>query len=314
MAELVDASRKTLIAWRDRYLERGLAGVSDRDRPGRPRELDQDAIIVATLTPPSKDLGVMHWSTRMLTARIKVSPAAVARAWRPKGLNRSRPSRSGSPPTRSWSGRSLTSAGAILNPLENAIVFRVGTRSQIQALDRTVPIPPTQPGKVERRSHDYYRHGATTTLFAALEVATGKVTAALRPRHRLQEFLAFLRQIERAYREVVDDAGKPVELHLVMDSYAAHERAEVKAWLARHPRIIVHFTPTHASLMNLVEASFGIVERSAAACSPPSRTLGTKIPAFIDGWNPRAHPFVWTKTAEQIPGKANRPTTPNPHR
>jgi transposase len=186
-------------------------------------------------------------------------------------------------------------------------------KSRIQALDRMVPILPMQSGRIERRSHDYDRHG-TTTLFAALDIATGKVTAALKPRHRHQEFLAFLEQIDRAYRDRVDDTGKPIELHLVMDNYAAHKHAAVTAWLATHPRFVVHFTPTHASWMNLVEAWFGIVERQAIrrGVVKSVKDLTTKIRAFIDGWNPRAQPFVWTKTAEQILEKANRPTTSNP--
>jgi transposase len=160
-----------------------------------------------------------------------------------------------------------------------------------------------QPHLIERRSHDYIRHG-TTTLFAALNVATGQVTAALKPRHRHQEFLAFLRQVERAYPDG-PDAG---ELHLVMDNYAAHKHPKVRAWLAAHPRVHVHFTPTHASWMNLVEAWFSLAERQAIhRGSYRSITdLNAKIRAYIDGWNDRAHPFVWTKTADQVLSKANR--------
>jgi hypothetical protein len=256
---------------------------------------------------------VTYWSTRLLAAKLKISDASVARAWRVYGIK----------PFKAESFRFFTDpelvgkvtdiCGLYLNPPENAIVLCVDEKSQIQALDRTVPILPMQPGRIERRSHDYYRHG-TTTLFAALDIATGTVTAALKPRHRHQEFLAFLKQVERAYRDVVDDDGDPVELHLVMDNYAAHKHADVKAWLAKHPRIIVHFTPTHASWMNLVEAWFGIVERQAIrrGVFTSVKDLNTKIRAFIDGWNPRAQPFVWTKTAEQILEKANRPTTSNP--
>ena len=195
----------------------------------------------------------------------------------------------------------------------SAVVLCVDEKSQIQALDRTVPILPMQEGRIERRSHDYYRHG-TTTLFAALDIATGQVTAALKPRHRHQEFLAFLKQIERAYRHVLDEAGEPVELHLVMDNYAAHKHKAVKEWLAQNPRFVVHFTPTHASWMNLVEVFFSIVERQAVrrGVFKSVKDLNTKLRAFIDGWNERSHPFVWTKTAEQVLAKANRPTTSNP--
>ncbi len=170
-----------------------------------------------------------------------------------------------------------------------------------------------QEGRIERRSHDYYRHG-TTTLFAALDIATGRVTGALKPRHRNQEFLAFLKQIERAYRNVTDDEGVPIELHLVMDNYAAHKHSNVKTWLAQNPRFKVHFTPTHASWMNLVEVFFSIVERQAIrrGVFKSVKDLNTKIRAFLDGWNDHCHPFVWTKTAEEILKKANRPTTSNP--
>ena len=166
-----------------------------------------------------------------------------------------------------------------------------------------------QPGLVERRSHDYVRHG-TTTLFAALEIATGKVTAAVRPRHRHQEFLAFLKQVERGYRHVLDDQGNPVDLHLVMDNYAAHKAPAVKQWLADNPRVVCHFTPTHASWMNLVEVWFSLIERQAIhrGVFGSVKDLNAKIRAYIDGWNNRCHPFVWTKTAD-ILKRANRKQT-----
>ena len=149
-----------------------------------------------------------------------------------------------------------------------------------------------QPGHAEQRTHDYVRHG-TTTLFAALEIATGTVTAAVKPRHRHQEFLAFCKHLARAYPDR--------ELHLVMDNYATHKRPEVKAWLAANPRIHVHFTPTSGSWLNLVEVWFGIIERRALRRGTfrSVRDLNAKIRDFIDGWNDRCHPFVWTKTADQ---------------
>jgi transposase len=162
-----------------------------------------------------------------------------------------------------------------------------------------------QPGLAQQRSHDYVRHG-TTTLFAALDVATGKVTAACHPRHRHQEFLRFLKQVARAYPDG--------ELHLVMDNYAAHKRIEVRDWLAANPRVQVHFTPTSGSWLNLVEVWFGIIERQAIRRGTfrSVKQLNTKIRTFIDNWNhDRAHPFVWTKTADEILKKANRPTTSN---
>lgn len=313
IAELTDSTANTVLAWRARYTERGLPGLGDLPRAGRPRELDHRQIVAETLKPPPKKLGVTHWSSRLLAGRLGVGNATIARAWRAYGIKpwKAESFRFSTDPE--LVGKVTDICGLYLAPPENAIVLCVDEKSQIQALDRTVPILPMQEGRIERRSHDYYRHG-TTTLFAALDIATGQVTAALKPRHRHQEFLAFLKQIERAYRHVLDADGVPVELHLVMDNYAAHKHKHVRAWLKEHPRFVVHFTPTHASWMNLVEVWFGIVERQAIrrGVFKSVKDLNTKIRAFIDGWNDRSHPFVWTKTADQILAKANRSTTSNP--
>jgi len=313
IAELVDATVTTVLGWRERYQSKGLAGLADAPRPGRPRTLDHRAIVAETLKPPPKKFGVTHWSSRLLADRLKISNTSVARAWRSYGIKpwKAESFRFSTDPE--LVGKVTDICGLYLAPPQNAIVLCVDEKSQIQALDRTVPILPMQEGRIERRSHDYYRHG-TTTLFAALDIATGQVTAALTPRHRHQEFLAFLKQVERTYRHVLDEDGDPVELHLVMDNYAAHKHANVKTWLAGHPRFVVHFTPTHASWMNLVEVWFGIVERQAIrrGVFKSVKDLNTKVRTFIDGWNDRSHPFVWTKTAEEILKKANRPTTSNP--
>ena len=313
IADLTGTSRPKVDRWRTRYEADGMAGLADAKRPGRRRSIDQAAIVAATLTPPPKKLGVTHWSTRLLAARLKVSAFTVAEAWRSYGIKpwRSESFRFSTDPE--LVGKVTDIVGLYLNPPENAIVLCVDEKSQIQALDRTMPVLPMQPGLVERRSHDYVRHG-TTTLFAALEIATGKVTAALKPRHRNQEFLAFLKQIERAYRHVLDDQGDPVELHLVIDNYAAHKHANVEAWLAANPRFVIHFTPTHASWMNLVEVWFSLIERQAIrrGVFTSVRDLNTKIRAYIDGWNDRCHPFVWTKTAEEILKKAKRNEISNP--
>ena len=196
--------------------------------------------------------------------------------------------------------------GLYLDPPAGAVVLSVDEKSQIpaQALDRTAPVLPTQPHLIERSSHDYIRHG-TTTLFAALEVANGKVTAALKPHHRQTEFLTFLKQIARTYPDQA--------LHLIMDNYAEHKKDIVQDWLATNPRIQVHFTPTHACWMNLVECWFSIAERQAIhrGTYRSVKDLNAKIRAYIDGWNDRAHPFTWTKTADQILTQANRQTTSN---
>jgi transposase len=304
IAELVGVSRPTVISWRARYSTSGVGGLCDEARSGRPRTIDHEAIIAATLTPPPNKLGITHWSCRLLAPRLGVDASTVARAWRDYGVQ----------PWRSQTFKFSTDpelvakvtdvVGLYLAPPENAVVLCVDEKSQIQALDRTAPMLPMQPGLPERRTHDYVRHG-TTTLFAALEIATGKVTAACQPRHRHQEFLRFLKQVARAYPDV--------ELHLVMDNYAAHKRIEVRDWLTANPRVKVHFTPTSASWMNLVEVWFGIIERQAIhrGTFGSVKDLNAKIRAFIDGWNDRAHPFVWTKTADQILTKANRQKTSN---
>ena len=312
IAELVDATVTTVLLWRERYQVKGLAGLEDAPRSGRPKVLDDREIVSATLKPPPKKLGVTHWSTRLLATQLRISNTAVARAWRAYGIKpwKAESFRFSTDPE--LVGKVTDICGLYLAPPQNAIVLCVDEKSQIQALDRTVPILPMQEGRIERRSHDYYRHG-TSTLFAALDIATGQVTAALKPRHRHQEFLAFLKQIERAYRHVLDADGVPVELHLVMDNYSAHKHKNVRAWLAQHPRFVVHFTPTHASWMNLVEVWFGIVERQAIrrGVFKSVADLNAKIRTYIDGWNDRCHPFAWTKTADEILKKANRKNTSN---
>jgi transposase len=192
--------------------------------------------------------------------------------------------------------------GLYLNPPDRAVVVCIDEKSQIQALDRTAPILPIRPGLPEKASHDYVRHG-TTTLFAALEVATGKITAdACYPRHRHQEFLRFLKKVASAY------PGQ--ELHVVCDNYATHKHPDVRAWLARNPRITLHFTPTSGSWLNMVEIFFGIITRQAIrrGTHRSVKDLITAIGAFIDGWNDRCQPFTWTKTADELlphctPGK-----------
>jgi transposase len=297
-------TRQTVVTWRHRYDDRGIPGLEDVDRPGRPRVIDQARIIAATLRPPPKRLGVTHWSSRLLGARLKVANSTVAKAWRAYGIQ---PWRTGSfrfSTDPQLEAKVVDVVGLYLAPPENAVVLCVDEKSQIQALERAAPVLPMQPHLIERRSHDYVRHG-TTTLFAALNVATGTVTARCQPRHRNQEFLVFLRQVARAYPEG--------DLHLVMDNYAAHKHPAVNKWLTANPRIRVHFTPTHASWMNLVEVWFSIAERQAIhrGSYRSVRELTRAIRAFIEGWNDRAHPFIWTKSPDEILAKAKRPTTSN---
>jgi transposase len=304
IAERVGVARQTVLTWRARYRDRGLVGLDDIPKPGKPRRIDPRRIIAETLKPPPKSLGVTHWSTRLLGARLKVGNSTVAKAWRNHGIQ---PWRSGSfrfSTDPELEAKVVDVVGLYLDPPEGAVVLCCDEKSQIQALERTAPILPMQPHLIERRSHDYRRHG-TTTLFAALEIATGKVTARCQDRHRHQEFLVFLRQVARAY--------PGVELHLVLDNYAAHKHPAVKEWLAANPRVHVHFTPTHASWMNMVEIWFSMAERQAIhrGSYRSVRDLTRAIRTYIDGWNDRAHPFTWTKPAKQILAKAKRPESPN---
>jgi len=304
IARRFSISRQTVINWRARYESAGVEGLFDEDRSGRPRTLDRDKLITVTLTPPPAKYGVTHWSSRLLAQHLGVGYGTVARVWREHGVQPWRAETFKFSTDPELVAKVTDIVGLYLEPPQNAIVLCIDEKSQIQALDRTAPTLPMQIGMPERQTHDYVRHG-TTTLFAALDIATGTVTGVCKPRHRYQEFLAFLKHLARAYPDQ--------QLHLVMDNYAAHKKQEVRDWLADNPRITVHFTPTSASWMNLVEVWFGIIERQAIhrGTFRNVHELTVKIRDFINGWNPRAQPFVWTKTADQILAKANRQTTSN---
>jgi transposase len=299
IAEKVGVSRPTVNKWRSRYAERGLDGLSDDPRPGPTRTVDQRRIITETLTPPPRSLGVTHWSSRLLAHRLGVSHVTIAEAWKQFGVKPWKADTFKFSTDPQLGAKVTDVVGLYLAPPANAIVLCVDEKSQIQALNRTQKVLPLQPGHPEQRTHDYVRHG-TTTLFAALEIATGRVTGLCKNRHRHQEFLAFLKHLARAYPEQ--------ELHLVMDNYAAHKRAEVAAWLAANPRIHVHFTPTSGSWLNLVEVWFSIIDRQAIrrGVFPSVHELTIKIRAFIEGWNRRKHPFIWTKTPDEILAKIKR--------
>ena len=299
IAERVGVSRPTVNLWRARYAESGLGGLVGHRPPGRPRSVDRAAIIAATLTPPPKSLGVTHWSSRLLAPRLGIDHATVAAVWTEYGVKPWKADTFKFSTDPELEAKVTDIVGLYLAPPENAVVLCVDEKSQIQALNRTQKTLPMQPGHAEQRTHDYVRHG-TTTLFAALEIATGKVTGICKSRHRHQEFLAFLKHVASAYPDE--------QLHLVMDNYAAHKRVEIRDWLAANPRIHVHFTPTSGSWLNLVEVWFGIIERQAIrrGSFPSVRDLMTKIRAFISGWNQRQHPFIWTKPADEILDKINR--------
>jgi len=297
IAERLGVSRPTVIAWRKRYAREGLTGrLADRPRRGRPqtvRRTRRAEILAATLSPPPAHLGVTHWSSRLLASELSVSHSTVARVWAEHDLKpwQTETFKFSTDPELEAKVRDVV--GLYLDPPAHAIVLCVDEKSQIQALERTQPVRPVAPGRVERRTHDYLRHG-TTTLFAALEVATGQVTDACRPRHRHSEFLAFLKLVAKAYPRR--------QLHVVCDNYATHKHPNVLAWLAKNPRITLHFTPTYASWLNLVEVFFAILERQALRRGDFANVqeLITAIAQFCDGWNQRCQPFSWTKDADQI--------------
>jgi transposase len=293
IADRVGVSRPTVNLWRDRYRAGGLAALEDAPRPGRPPVVDEARVVIRTLEPPPARLGVTHWSSRLLGAELGLSNVTIAKIWKRWDIQpwRVETFKFSTDPELDSKVRDIV--GLYLNPPENAIVLCLDEKSQVQALDRTAPILPIRPGLPEKRTHDYVRNG-TTTLFAALEVATGQVTDTCLPRHRHQEFLRFLKQVAKAYPRV--------RLHIVLDNYGTHKHPKVKAWLARHRRIQLHFTPTSGSWLNLVEVFFGIITRQAIRRGTfgSVKDLIAAIRAFIDGWNERCEPFVWTKTAEEI--------------
>ncbi len=300
----VGMSRPTVIGWRKRYVDGGLAGLADLDRSGRPSVIDDAAVVVATLQKPPESLGVTHWSARLLAAQLNISFASVARIWREWNLQpwRRETFKFSTDPELDAKIRDVV--GLYLNPPSNAVVVCVDEKTQVQALDRTAPILPMRAGLPERATHDYIRHG-TTSLFAALEVATGKVTDACYQRHTNVEFLDFLKRVAKVYPRV--------KLHVVADNYATHKHPAVKAWLDRNPRITMHFTPTSGSWLNMVEIFFGIITRQAIrrGTFTSVKDLTTAISTFIDGWNERCQPFVWTKSAEDIITKAHCQITSN---
>jgi len=304
IAERVGVSRPTVVSWRGRYERGGIAALEDLQRSGPPRLVDQNEVVVATLSKPPQRLGVSHWSSRLLATELGIGNGTVAKIWRRWDLQpwRVETFKFSTDPELDAKVRDVV--GLYINPPENAVVVCVDEKTQIQALDRTAPILPLRPRAPEKQTHDYRRNG-TTSLFEALEVATGKVTDHCYQRHTNAEFLAFLKQVARVYPRR--------ELHVVRDNYATHKHPNVKAWLSKHPCVTLHFTPTSGSWLNMVEIFFGIITKQAIrrGTYESVRDLKDAIRAFIDGWNQRCEPFVWTKDADTIRAKAKRKPTSN---
>ena len=293
IVERVGVSKPTVIWWKKRYAAEGVGGLEDRPKPGRPQQIDEVAIVLATLEAPPERLGVTHWSSRLLGAELGLSNVTIAKVWKRWGLQpwRVETFKFSTDPELEAKVRDIVAL--YLNPPDKAIVLCIDEKSQIQALDRTAPILPLRPGLPAKQTHDYKRNG-TTTLFAALEVATGRVTQACYDQHRHEEFLRFLKLVAKTYPRR--------KLHVVCDNYGTHKHPVVRAWLERNPRITLHFTPTSGSWLNMVEIFFGIITRQAIRRGTfrSVKDLISAITRFIDGWNDRCEPFVWTKTADQI--------------
>jgi transposase len=288
-------TEQTVSKWRGRFVEYRLDGLLDAPRSGTPRTIDDarvDAVIAKTLE--SKPEAATHWSTRTMARQMGMTQTAVSRIWRAFGLQPHRQESFKLSTDPLFVDKVRDIVGLYLDPPVKAMVLCVDEKSQIQALDRTQKALPLAPGIPERRTYDYTRHG-TTTLFAALDIATGKVIGQTHRRHRSREFLAFLRTIDASVPTALD-------VHLVMDNYGTHKTPAIKAWFVRHPRFTVHFTPTYASWINQVERWFATLTQTylRRGTHRSTRQLEQAIRHYLSVHNANPKPFVWTKTADDI--------------
>lgn len=295
-AERLETSTATVFKWRNRYIEQGLSGLQDAPRPGQPRKLDQKkvkSILDDTVKKLPKES--THWSVRLMAEYAGVSRWQVHQIWKAADLKPHRLKTFKISNDPDFAEKVFDVVGLYLNPPDNALVLSVDEKTQIQALDRTQPKLQLKPGQIERRTHDYKRHG-TTSLYAALNILNGEVIGRITQRHRAKEFLDFLRQIDR-------ETPKEQDLHLILDNSSTHKTPEVKAWLEKHPRFKLHFTPTSASWLNAVEGWFGQLERRALyrGIFTSVGELKTAIRRYIKTHNEKlAKPFRWHKSAESI--------------
>jgi transposase len=295
IARDLGVSVATVRKWRNRFSVDGLDGLVDEPRPGRPRTItdhDVDEVIVKTLETTPKD--ATHWSTRSMAREVGLTPDAVWRIWQAFGLKPHLQEKWKLSTDPQFVAKVRDIVGLYLNPPERAVVLAVDEKSQIQALDRTRPILPMLPGTPQRATHDYKRHG-TSSLYAALDLATGNVIGKLHSRQRAVEFKKFLIAIDHAVPERLD-------VHLVLDNASTHKTPQIKRWLLAHPRFKLHFTPTSSSWLNLVERWFAELTTKKLKRSAHSSVaaLNKDIRQWIETWNENPQPFVWTKTADQI--------------
>jgi transposase len=279
--------------WRGRFAEHRLDGLTDEPRPGQPRTVTDaqvEEVIVKTLEPTPKD--ATHWSTRSMAKEVGLTQSAVHRIWKAFGLAPHRQQTWKLSKDPQFIAKVRDVVGLYLNPPERAVVLCVDEKSQIQALDRTAPILPMLPGTPERATHDYKRSG-TSSLYAALDITTGKVIGSLHARHRAIEFKKFLQTLDR---EVPDD----LEVHLVLDNSSTHKTPAIRDWLTADPRSVVHFTPTSSSWLNLVERWFAELtnKKLRRAAHRSVRQLNADMRIWIETWNQDPRPYVWTKTAD----------------
>lgn len=301
IARETGVSRQTVAKWRGRFVRAGIEGLYDEYRSGRPRSIEDDRIAeLVRKTLASKPEGETQWSCRGMAEATGISKSTVQRVWTAFGLQ----------PHRQESFKLSTDpffieklrdiVGLYLDPPENAVVLCVDEKSQCQALERTQPMLPMGLGYVEGVTHDYVRHG-TTTLFAALDIANGQVLTENKGRHRHQEFLSFLRQIDK-------NVPQDLEAHIVLDNYSTHKHAKVKGWIASHRRFHLHFTPTYSSWLNQVERWFGLITQRAIrrGSFTSVKELVEKIDRFVAAYNKNATPFMWHATADSILEKLGR--------
>ena len=301
IAKQLQLSRPTIGTWQKRYLAQRVPGLYDEPRPGGPRSIaDEQVATLIRRTLNTKPKDSTHWTCRSLAAETKLSKSTVHRVWKAFGLQPHRQKHFKLSTDPFFVDQVRDIVALYLNPPDNAVVLCVDEKSQIQALDRTQPTLPLGLGYVEGITHDYVRHG-TTTLFAALDIASGQVLTDCKRRHRHQEFLQFLRTIDPSVPAALD-------VHLVVDNYATHKHQKVRRWLAARPRFHVHYTPTYASWLNQVEIWFNIITQRAIRRgtfrSVPD--LIAKIDSFVDHYNRNCRPFVWTATSDSILTKIQR--------
>src|SRR3954465_10348088 len=295
IAQRLGVNISTARRWRNRFAEYRLDGLLDEPRPGQPRTVTDaqvEEVIVKTLETTPR--GATHWSTRSMAAEVGLSQSAVHRIWKAFGLQPHRQDTWKLSKDPQFVAKVRDVVGLYLNPPERAVVLCVDEKSQIQALDRTAPILPLLPGTPERATHDYKRAG-TSSLYAALDLTTGKVIGRLHSRHRAIEFKQFLVTLDR-------DVPADLDVHLVLDNSSTHKTPAIGRWLAAHPRFVLHFTPTSSSWLNLVERWFAelTTKKLRRGAHRSVRQLNTDIRAWTDTCNQDPRPFIWTKTADEI--------------